>query len=265
MSKRVNNEIEQYVIKLYNSNFKVTEIATKYGIHRSTVQRILLRNGIKLRKRTPDLFYNTEFFNQYTPESCYWAGFIAADGYVRSDRNCVAVHLSVADYEHLGKLAFVTGFIGSPKINKKSCVLSFNGKWYVEALERNFGIKPRKTFDISISNNIPKELQGHFIRGYFDGDGCITKSAGYIHVGITSGSNEMLEQIKDFFYDNGVVLRTNTGKPNIQKASQAINYGCTNAIKALDLLYKDSVPATRLDRKYQLYLKFKGEYENVCS
>lgn len=173
--------------------------------------------------------------------------------------------MSIEDYEHLEKLAFVTGFIGLPKINKKSCVLSFNGKWYVDMLEKNFGIKPRKTFDISISDNIPKELQGHFIRGYFDGDGCITKSAGYIHVGITSGSNEMLEQIKDFFYDNGVVLRTNTGKPNIQKTSQAINYGCANAVKALDLLYKDSVPATRLDRKYQLYLKFKGEYENVCN
>lgn len=76
-------------------------------------------------------------------------------------------------------------------------------------------------------------------------------------------SKRVLEQIKDFFYDNGVVLRTATGKPNIQKSSQAINYGCTNAIKALDLLYKDSVPTTRLDRKYQLYLKFKGEYENV--
>lgn len=116
--------------------------------------------------------------------------------------------MSIEDYEHLEKLAFVTGFIGLPKINKKSCVLSFNGKWYVESLEKNFGIKSRKTFDISISNNIPKELQGHFIRGYFDGDGCVTQSAGYAHIGITSGSNKILEQIKDFFYDNGVVLRT---------------------------------------------------------
>lgn len=263
MAQKTNAEIEQFVINLYNNSFKVGEIAAKYGIHRATVQRILLRNGIELRKSTPDHFYNIEFFNQYTPESCYWAGFIAADGYIRSDRNCVAVHLSIADYEHLEKLAFVTGFIGSPKINKKACVLTFNGEWYVEALEKNFGIKSQKTFDTNIPDMIPKHLVKHFIRGYFDGDGCITKSAGYVHVGITSGSNEMLEQIKDFFYDNGVVLRTNTGKPNIQKASQAINYGCANAIKSLDLLYKDSVPATRLDRKYQLYLKFKGEYENV--
>lgn len=75
----------------------------------------------------------------------------------------------------------------------------------------------------------------------------------------------MLEQIGNFFYDNGVVLRNDTGKPPIQESSKAINYGCTNAIKALDLLYKDSTPVTRLDRKYQLYLKFKGEYENVCN
>ena len=263
MPARISKEIEQCIMNLYQSGFKVGEIATKYGIHRATVQRTILRNGIELRKSTPVHFYNINFFDEYTEESCYWAGFIAADGYVRSDRNCIAVHLSVKDREHLEKLAFVTGFIGNPRINNDACVLTFSGVWYVKALEKNFGIKPRKTFDISISDNIPKELQGHFIRGYFDGDGCITKSAGYVHVGITSGSNEMLEQIKDFFYGNGVILRTNTGKPNIQKASQAINYGCANAIKALDLLYKDSVPATRLDRKYQLYLKFKGEYENV--
>lgn len=265
MPNKINPEIEKYIINLYQSGFGTVEISEKYKLHRSTIQRVLRRNNIPLRKVMPKIFYNVNFFDEFTPESCYWAGFIAADGYIRSDRNCVTVHLSVRDYEHLEKLAYMTGYAGNPNTNGDSCILSFNGKWFVKALERNFGIKPRKTFDICIPETIPYDMLRFFIRGYFDGDGFITKSGGYVHIGITSGSNEMLEQIGNFFYDNGVVLRNDTGKPPIQESSKAINYGCTNAIKALDLLYKDSTPVTRLDRKYQLYLKFKGEYENVCN
>lgn len=261
MAQKINAEIEQFVINLYNNNFKVGEIASKYGIHRATVQRILMRNGIELRKSTPDHFYNIEFFNQYTPESCYWAGFIAADGYVRSDRNCVAVHLSIADYEHLEKLAFVTGFIGSPKINKKACALTFNGEWYVKALEKNFGIKPQKTFDTNIPDMIPKHLVKHFIRGYFDGDGCVTNMKQYLHVSFTSGSLTILNQIMDYFYESGIRIRNASGKPNIQKDTQ-IDYFCKNALDILDIMYSESIPITRLDRKYDLYQKWRNE--NVC-
>lgn len=36
------------------------------------------------------------------------------------------------------------------------------------------GVNFRKTFDLKMPN-IPDEMIRHFIRGYFDGDGCICK------------------------------------------------------------------------------------------
>ena len=38
------------------------------------------------------------FFDTYTPESCYWAGFIAADGYIRDDRDATTIHLCNDEY-----------------------------------------------------------------------------------------------------------------------------------------------------------------------
>ena len=45
--------IKLKIIELYNNGFGTTEISKECNIHRATVQRILLRNNIKLRKRSP--------------------------------------------------------------------------------------------------------------------------------------------------------------------------------------------------------------------
>ena len=53
--------IELKIIQLYNDGFGTNEISTMCNVHRATVQRILLRNNIKLRKRSP-VKYNVHFY-----------------------------------------------------------------------------------------------------------------------------------------------------------------------------------------------------------
>ncbi len=107
MPNKIDEKIEKDIIDLYNDGYGTMEISQKCGVHRATVQRVLQRNNIDLRKRTP-VHYDIHFFDEYNENSCYWAGFIAADGYVRSDRAAVTIHLASADYEHLLKLAKLT-------------------------------------------------------------------------------------------------------------------------------------------------------------
>lgn len=254
MPQKTSEYIEAEIIRLYKEGNSTCELSDKFNINRSTVQRILIRNNIELRKRTP-CHYNIHFFDQYTVESCYWAGFIAADGYVRSDRNAVTIHLSILDIDHLYKLAKITNFNGNILSNNNDCSITFAGKWYVEALKNNFNIEPRKTFSINISNNIPKDMLLHFIRGYFDGDGSITHMNNYLHVSITSGSTELLHQITNYICENGIKIRNKYEKPKIYDVNKSINYFCNNAYKLIDLLYSNSTEETRLDRKYKLYLK----------
>jgi hypothetical protein len=51
--------------------------------------------------------------------------------------------------------------------------LAFHSEEMVDDL-RGFGVVPRKTFKVRWIYNIKSDLVNHFIRGYFDGDGCIT-------------------------------------------------------------------------------------------
>lgn len=44
-------DIELKIIQLYNDGFGTNEISAICNIHRTTVQRILLRNNIKTKKK----------------------------------------------------------------------------------------------------------------------------------------------------------------------------------------------------------------------
>lgn len=260
MPNKINNQIEQEVIISYNNGYGVMELTEKYGLHRTTIQRVLKRNGVKLRKRTPT-HYNIHFFDEYNEASCYWAGFIAADGYVRSDRSAVTIHLASTDYEHLLKLAQLTDYEGNVNINNNECYITFSGKWFQEALADKFDIYSIKTFDVEISEKIPKDMVKHFIRGYFDGDGSVTHTGEYLRINFTSGSKILLNQIINYIYECGIRVRNQTHKPPICKYT--VNYNCINAFKVLNILYNESSDQNRLDRKYQLYLNEKRIYEDI--
>lgn len=250
--------IKLKIIELYNNGFGTTEISKECNIHRATVQRILLRNNIKLRKRSP-VNYNVHFFENYTIESCYWAGFIAADGTIRSDRDSVEIHLSKEDINHLDKIAKATNFAGNIRIGKKDCCISFAGEWFKKSLENNFDLTPRKSMFVFVSDKIPKNMIPHYLRGYFDGDGCVSQTNNYLHISFTSGSKRFLNQVIEIIYDLGIKVRNKSEKPKIQRYS--IHYFCKNAYYVLKFLYKDSTALTRLDRKYLLYSNRIDEFE----
>ena len=44
------------------------------------------------------------------------------------------------------------------------------------------GIEQRKTYTLKFPKNIPKELFRHYVRGYFDGDGCVFINDAYHNV-----------------------------------------------------------------------------------
>lgn len=238
---------------MYDLGNGTCEIAQKLGIHRTTVQRCLKANGVRLRKRSCANKYNVHFFDEYNKNSCYWAGFIAADGNLRSDRHEVNIHLAISDIDHLQKFANAIEFDGEIKAYGDSCRICLAGEALCNGLANNFSIVPRKTNYVEIPEGIPEEYLPDYLRGYFDGDGCITMSDRNLHISFASGSHKMLEQIRTYFYDRGVSVRTKIGMPSIQK-STSIHYFLKNAAAVLRILYDDSQPENRMDRKYQRYL-----------
>lgn len=129
-----------------------------------------------------------DFFKNVTSEiQAYLLGFIYADGNVSSDRYFLNIHVTESDKYIIdlfmqyispdAKLYINKGstFIsrGKEYTSKPSIKLTIGSSIIVKDLE-NLGVCSRKTWEELHIPKIPKKLIKHFIRGYFDGDGCFT-------------------------------------------------------------------------------------------
>ena len=254
--KHMEKEIIKDYVDEYLSN---SEICKKYGLNRITVQRILKRNGINLRKKTPGFKVDHHFFSKYTENSCYWAGFILADGNIRNDKRfTLQIKLAKKDREHLLKFKECLSYEGEVKEGSHFYQITVSSEKIINDLYENFNIFPRKSLNCKISNKIPKDKMSHFIRGYLDGDGTITKTScetlGFI------GTFETLNSIREFIFNSGIALRSKE-LPEVSKTKNIhnIHYYGNSAIKVLDVLYEDSNDRIRLDRKYKIYKKWKTQ------
>eukprot|EP01083_Nonionella_stella_P194411 717109_1 len=146
---------------------------------------------------------NEKFFDTWTNESAYWLGFLYADGCVRQDKLEIVVGLKCTDYKHLHKMLYAMDAnnpvtyraqqkslycrskigIGSKRLGNKLCKL---------------GCHPNKSLTLKWSNAVPNKYYREFIRGYFDGDGCIHWIKRHCCVSVSfTGTESMLAGIFD--------------------------------------------------------------------
>lgn len=264
-------DVNKPVVELYEKGLGVCEIGKRLSVSRNKVLRTLKENNIITERITRPYknFFNINFFKEYNDKSCYWAGFIMADGNIHTKRKSLCIALSSVDREHLIKFKNDIEFTGpvcdytgiDKKTNKviNSSQIFISGKWFADDLERNFNIIPNKTHKTAFPE-IPIEFISEFIRGYFDGDGCITKggSNGDIDEVSLLGTENFLKVIQDFFYKNGIRVKNDTksgyGKLSFCRNIYSMRYSGRNAHKFLNIIYGKSTNNTHLDRKYQKYL-----------
>jgi len=114
------------------------------------------------------------------------------------------------------------------------------------------GIHNNKTYENNsfVFNNVPNNLKTHFIRGFFDGDGCIcyTSRKQYV-IGFVSLNKKLLESICNYI-NNNFNLNIKVRLENNKYAR--INFGGTRKSKKfLDIIYSNST--IFLKRKYIIY------------
>lgn len=164
---------------------------------------------------------NENYFNEIDNEwKAYWLGFLYADGYVKIKRQnksnkmeyTLGVTLASVDKEHLVKLAHS---LQTDTIIKDRTV-PLSGKEYgastIVVCNRKIcnslnekGCTPNKSLTLEFPNEniVPKELQKHFIRGYFDGDGCIHINLENRTVVVNMvGTHNMLEKISSILHED---------------------------------------------------------------
>lgn len=152
--------------------------------------------------------YNEKYFETInTEDKAYFLGLIFSDGCIVNDpekhRYKLNIKLHKKDIHIL--YSFIKSIDGEMDVwkNKKRdmCEVGVSGKKIIDDLEKN-GVVTNKTFIIEYPS-IDENLERHFLRGYFDGDGCIRLSEDKRDnskrgdLRIVGGSVSMIEKINE--------------------------------------------------------------------
>ncbi len=141
-----------------------------------------------------------------------------------------------------------TNWKGSFFNSKNTYTLSITNKNICDNLQ-NLGCKKAKTF-ITVFPDIPENLYSHFIRGYFDGDGCIHISKNNRPEWSIIGTKDFISRIQTII-NTTLLLKYN--KLYIKDRLVYLKYGSKKDVKKLETwLYKDAT--IFMERKYN---KFK--------
>ncbi|MEK7665219.1 MAG: LAGLIDADG family homing endonuclease [Patescibacteria group bacterium] len=224
--------------------------------------------------------FKIDFFEKWTPKMAYILGFLYADGDIedvrRSSRTQYITFASI-DKEILEVIKNAMGSEHNINYRAPRKVTYSNGKTYESSgiyrlrigSKKMFddliklGLTPRKSLTIIFPNNIPDNCFRHFIRGYFDGDGCVTIKKGKgkygqpilkgIAVIFTSGSKLFLEGLRD-----NACRFANFGKRSVYYGSNAyyLKYDTFESLKWFKFFYGGNLSELFLERKFNVFKKY---------
>lgn len=254
------------LIKDFNSGIPVYKLVEKYGFHKNALAKIINENG---GNTTPISFNNTTFSQIDTEEKAYWLGFLYADGAVSSKDNGLELSLQLLDAEHLNKFKTFLKSSSSIRLDFKigRCRFHVSNKQFKEDLIK-CGCTPRKSLTLKFPSKdiLPEELYAAFIRGYFDGDGCLshtysdTKKKRFTISASFVSTKEFCKSLEEILSKENVYFNWNHDKRNNDNV-WSIKCNKTCSVKLLNYIYKDA--KIYLERKYSKY-KFFKEHDNFA-
>lgn len=200
-AKYTNELLEKAYDLIVNHNYSANKTSKELGIDNGTMRKRLKEKYGQIFLPDGKKQINSTFFNKIdTEEKAYWLGFFTADGYV-SKTNNIELCLAEVDKKHVE--AFKESIKSKHTISKKVAILNdktflayrinIKDKNIANDL-RNYGLTNNKSYNAFIpEQQIPNDLIRHYIRGYFDGDGCIfyNKTHSGLYVSVVTASKQM--------------------------------------------------------------------------
>ena len=238
----------QEIINNYSNGETIKNISKIYNVSNDTIRRLLKKNNITLRGNRKH-FFNENIFDQIdTAEKAYWLGFITADGYVQyknpKQAKFLRIKLQECDKEHLYK--FIDFLDGDKNMvsyeyhnttGNKQYYAHISSNHLIDTL-KNMGIKQGKSTQEKVVD-IPEEFKKDYIRGLFDGDGCIREK----NISLCN-SMEVLNFVQEYLIEKCYI-----GKTKILNHCNTYRlYICKNREIALKHLYYEGCIC--LERKY---------------
>lgn len=224
-----------------------------------------------IRKEIDELF-----FTKWSNDMAYVLGFFAADGNMRENkRGGCFIDFCVTDREIIEKIR------RAMKSNHKISIRRSNNSKWKDCFRLQIGSKKifsdltKLGFSENKSNNmkfpiIPPKFLSDFVRGYFDGDGCIyfssifardrNKKRFVFSASFVSGSKSFLSKLKDVLLRQGIVRG---GSIKNKERGFELAFSNLDSLALFSFLYNNDRSDMKLLRKYNKFnLAVKTLYPN---
>lgn len=271
---QLNFDLQKDIIPLVEQGISLTKIAKLFSTNRNTLSRHLKNAGVEVINHQNISKFNEHVFDVIdTEEKAYWLGFIYADGYISNITNkheySFEISLKASDVDHLYKF---NTFMQHSKMNVKISSTNQGNfsrcRWQVANKHlwntlNNYGCTPNKSLTLQFPDeNIfkDKSLIIHFIRGYFDGDGCFSRHISTKTVSpVISiiGTKQFLTKIEEYLN-----YHVKWGKDKRwNNDTWSIHLSLSDSINFINQIYNNAT--IYLNRKYKLYNFFKNGSRSV--
>lgn len=265
---------------MYCNRITTDEIGLQYNISRDSVYNLFERCNLQIRefadsRREYDL--NVHYFDQIdTPNKAYILGLLYADGCNKRSKYQIDLSLQECDkhiLEDISKeietdkpLGFVPLQSKNPRY-KNQYRMTITNKHISDVLDA-LGLVNAKSLILEFPEWLDESLYSHFVRGYFDGDGCLylggSKSSPEISMVSTIMFLEKVQEILNNELCVDMQLKTQKKYKPVTKVGKIT--GKEKILKFLNWIYRDA--DLKLNRKYEKYQDFLERYfsiNNSCS
>jgi len=270
--------------RLYLEQKKSLEdIARIYGVSRVAVWKYCRNEGLTMRTRSearleaqkngkvPQNYYyiNDRFFNTWNNETAYILGLLITDGCLsRAKKGSYRISLCLNDKELLKKVADAMGSKHAITLSRHQeglHVFIFGRRRLVEDL-MILGMKPRKSLDIKFPD-VPTQYLRDFIRGVFDGDGCVYYRTGsktkLLNTSFVSASKNFIYGLESALHILGMAKRKIYEYQNKNMQTKNIYYTLRychkESLELFKIMYEGLKNNLYLERKYDKFKSVIGQ------
>lgn len=255
--------------KYKTGNYTYASLGKEYFLHPSCISRMVRKRGIKTTYNFSEEArihtINHNYFDVIDSEDkAYFLGLLYADGYNCQERGYIRLCLQEDDkyildnfnkYVNSDKPLFFDKK-KNPKWKNMYQLVLYSTKMSNKLSELGCTQAKSLTLQFPTEQQVPKDLLRHFIRGMFDGDGCISvgkhKS---VRIYITSSSyfcSEMVQEMLNLNIKSKFKIRTRKNNHNSITSDFIIDRK-HDIYKFCNWMYQDS--SLFLKRKYNIYKK----------
>lgn len=261
-------EQKDLVVKLYGELGSSVDVGKLFNVGHKVITKILAEKGIdRTAQKNRQYKINEHYFDEIdTPNKAYILGFLYADGSNCMSKGTITMSLEERDKSILDR---IRNEIGSERplefldySNKHDFGYTYKNQYRLLLFSshmckslQSHGMVPNKSLVLEFPV-LDDKLIPHFIRGYFDGDGCICQGKRETNFLATiTSTNDFCIRLKEIIEHEIHINCYIYDASNHNGITKVLATSGRLQVKALlDWLYKDA--DLFLERKYNRYIQY---------